>query len=42
MKAKLLQMRTSTLLMILILLFTAGWSHGVQAQEPFNCGSAIV
>jgi hypothetical protein len=42
MKTKRLQTRTSTLLLTLLLFLAAGWSNTVQAQEPFNCGSAMV
>jgi hypothetical protein len=42
MKAKNLQTRTSTLLITLLLFLAAGWSNTVRAEEPFNCGSAMV
>jgi hypothetical protein len=42
MKTKRLQTRTSTLLLTLLLFLAAGWSNTVRAQEPFNCGSAMV
>jgi len=42
MKTRKLRIQTHTLLFALLLFMVAGWGNAVQAQEPFNCDSAMV